>query len=64
MADSDANFVLFGEFDDAHAIWQALLDRGVLIREVGPPAGCGSPSGTPEEMTRSEAGRWTEVRVS
>ena len=22
-------------------VWQALLDRGVLVREVGPPAGCG-----------------------
>jgi histidinol-phosphate aminotransferase len=34
---SDANFVLFGRFADRHAIWQALLDRGVLIRETGPP---------------------------
>ena len=37
VADSDANFVLFGRFADRRAIWQALLDRGVLIREVGPP---------------------------
>ena len=36
VADSDANFVLFGEFSDRHLIWQALLDRGVLIRETGP----------------------------
>jgi histidinol-phosphate aminotransferase len=36
-ADSDANFVLFGRFADRRAVWQALLDRGVLIREVGPP---------------------------
>jgi histidinol-phosphate aminotransferase len=35
--DSDANFVLFGKFIDRRAVWQALLDRGVLIREVGPP---------------------------
>ncbi len=35
--DSDANFVLFGEFADSHAIWSALLDRGVLVRETGPP---------------------------
>ena len=35
VADSDANFVLFGLFDDRHAVWQGLLDRGVLIREVG-----------------------------
>src|SRR6185437_11448629 len=25
-ADSDANFVLFGEFGDRHAVWQTLLD--------------------------------------
>lgn len=36
-AESDANFVLFGRFADRHAIWQGLLDRGVLIRETGPP---------------------------
>jgi len=36
-ADSDTNFVLFGRFADRHAVWQALLDRGVLIRETGPP---------------------------
>ena len=27
--DSDANFVLFGRFDDARAAWQSYLDRGV-----------------------------------
>jgi len=36
-AESDANFVLFGRFADRHAVWQALLNRGVLIRETGPP---------------------------
>ena len=43
VADSDANFVLFGEFADAHEIWQSLLAQGVLIRELGSarPAGCG-----------------------
>jgi histidinol-phosphate aminotransferase len=35
--ESDANFVLFGRFADRRSVWQALLDRGVLIREVGPP---------------------------
>ena len=49
-ADSDANFVLFGEFGDRHAIWQGLLDRGVLIREVGPPAWLRVSVGTPAEM--------------
>lgn len=32
---SDANFVLFGGFADAPRAWQAYLDRGVLIRDVG-----------------------------
>ena len=36
VADSDANFVLFGRFADRHAVWQGLVDRGVLIRETGP----------------------------
>ena len=48
-ADSDANFVLFGEFDDRHAVWQGLLDRGVLIREVGPPRWLRVSVGTPRE---------------
>jgi histidinol-phosphate aminotransferase len=50
VAESDANFVLFGQFADRHAIWQALLDHGVLIREVGPPGWLRVSAGTPEEM--------------
>ena len=34
---SDANFVLFGGFDDQAATWQGLLDRGVLVRDVRHP---------------------------
>ena len=49
-ADSDTNFVLFGTFPDRHAIWQGLLDRGVLIREVGPPDWLRVSIGTPAEM--------------
>ena len=49
-ADSDANFVLFGEFGDLHAMWQGLLDRGVLIREVGPPSWLRVSIGTAAEM--------------
>jgi histidinol-phosphate aminotransferase len=49
-ADSDANFVLFGEFPDRHAVWQALLDRGVLIRETGPGTWLRVSIGTPAEM--------------
>lgn len=51
VADSDANFVLFGEFADRSAAWRAMLDRGVLIREVGPPGWLRVTIGTPEEMT-------------
>jgi histidinol-phosphate aminotransferase len=49
-ADSDANFVLFGTFPDRHAVWQALLDRGVLIRETGPEGWLRVSIGTPDEM--------------
>jgi histidinol-phosphate aminotransferase len=51
-ADSDANFVLFGVLEDRHAVWQALLDRGVLIREVGPEGWLRVSIGTPAEMAR------------
>ncbi len=50
VADSDANFVLFGTFDDRHAVWQGLLDRGVLIRETGPDGWLRVSVGTPAEM--------------
>ena len=32
---SDANFVLFGLLPDSATTWRALLDRGVLVRDVG-----------------------------
>jgi histidinol-phosphate aminotransferase len=54
-ADSDANFVLFGEFADRHVVWQGLLDRGVLIREVGPPGWLRVSIGTAEEMAAFRA---------
>jgi histidinol-phosphate/aromatic aminotransferase/cobyric acid decarboxylase-like protein len=50
VSDSDANFVLFGEFADSRAVWQGLLDRGVLVREVGPPGWLRVSIGTPGEM--------------
>jgi histidinol-phosphate aminotransferase len=50
VADSDANFVLFGQFDSRRDVWQGLLDRGVLVREVGPPRWLRVTAGTPEEM--------------
>ncbi|HEX6148264.1 histidinol-phosphate transaminase [Nocardioides sp.] len=60
VADSDANFVLFGSFADRHAVWGALLDRGVLIRETGPSGWLRVSVGTPSEM-RSFRTALTEV---
>ena len=51
VADSDANFVLFGRLRDRHSVWQGLLDRGVLIRETGPDGWLRVSIGTPAEMT-------------
>ena len=50
VADSDANFVLFGRFADRQAVWQQLLDAGVLIRVTGPEGWLRVSVGTPEEM--------------
>ncbi len=49
---SDANFVQFGRFDGegaAHAVWQQILDRGVLVRDNGVPGWLRVTAGTPEE---------------
>jgi histidinol-phosphate aminotransferase len=35
VIDSDANFVLFGQFNDARATWQRYLDADILVRDVG-----------------------------
>ncbi|MFC5816487.1 histidinol-phosphate transaminase [Nonomuraea harbinensis] len=55
VADSDANFVLFGRFPDRRAVWEGLLARGVLIREVGPPEWLRVSIGTGEEMAAFRA---------
>jgi histidinol-phosphate aminotransferase len=53
---STANFLLYGgfpeRFADAHAVWQAYLDAGVLIRDVGIPGHLRVTVGTPEENDR------------
>ena len=56
VAESDANFVLFGVFRDRHAVWQGLLDRGVIVREVGPEGWLRVSIGTPEEMKSFKLG--------
>lgn len=47
---SQANFCLFGRFADRHAVWQGLLDRGVLVRETGPAGYLRVSAGTADEM--------------
>jgi histidinol-phosphate aminotransferase len=55
VPDSDANFVLFGVLPDRRAVWQSLVDAGVLIREVGPPGWLRVTVGTPAEMAAFRA---------
>jgi len=50
VAESDANFVLFGRFADRHLVWRGLLDRGVLVRETGPDGWLRVSVGTPSEI--------------
>ncbi len=50
VAESDANFVLFGRFPDRQAVFQGLLERGVLIRVTGPEGWLRVSIGTDEEM--------------
>ena len=49
--ESWTNFVLFGGVDDPAATWQALYDRGVLIRDVGIPHKLRVTAGTEAETT-------------
>ena len=46
---SDANFILFGEFKDQSQIWHQLLERGVLVRDVGIPGWLRVTCGTEDE---------------
>lgn len=73
VVDSDANFLLFGEFGDARETWQALLDRGVLVRDVGIDGWLRVSAGTEKEtdafldavragVQPAAAGEWEEVR--
>jgi len=50
---TEANFLLFGPFDAPSSVWQALLDKGVLVRDVSTGPGLAGwlrvNAGTPEE---------------
>lgn len=48
---SGANFVLFGGVDDPHGVFEALLERGILIREIGLPGCLRVTAGTEAETT-------------
>jgi histidinol-phosphate aminotransferase len=50
VADTDANFALFGPFEDRVAVFEGLLARGVLIRVTGPEGWLRVSIGTPQEM--------------
>lgn len=48
---SASNFVLFGGVDDPHAVFEALLERGILIRDIGLPGCLRVTAGTEAETT-------------
>jgi histidinol-phosphate aminotransferase len=50
VAETDANFALFGPFEDRDSVFEGLLERGVLIRVVGPDGWLRVSIGTPAEM--------------
>jgi histidinol-phosphate aminotransferase len=49
VADSDANFVLFAVGGDQKPPWRALLEHGVLVRDVGLAGWLRVTAGTPAE---------------
>ncbi|GAA2556199.1 histidinol-phosphate aminotransferase [Neomicrococcus aestuarii] len=50
-ASSDSNFVFFGGLENPALVWQELLNRGVLIRDVGIPGHLRVTAGTEAETT-------------
>ena len=49
---SDANFVLVAGFNDPEEVFQSLLDKGVLVRNVGIPHTLRITAGTEQETTK------------
>ena len=47
-----SNFVLFGGLNDPSSVWQKLLDRNVLVRNVGIPNTLRVSAGTERETSR------------
>ncbi len=48
---SEANFVLFGNVDDPHSVFEKLLAQGIIIRDVGIPNHLRVTAGTEAETT-------------
>jgi histidinol-phosphate aminotransferase len=48
---SAANFVMFGGVADPHAVFEALLSRGIIIRDVGIPNHLRVTAGSDAETT-------------
>ena len=48
---SAANFVLFGGVDDPHAVFEALLEHDIIIRDLGIPGHLRVTAGTAAETT-------------
>ena len=48
---SSANFVLAGGFDDPHAVFEALLEHDILVRDIGIPGHLRITAGTEAETT-------------
>ena len=64
VAPSQSNFLLFGgTFTNRQAVFDALLDRGVLIRVVGPDGWLRVCMGTDEEMSRFRSALTEVLRI-
>jgi len=51
VVESDANFVLFEVGGDQRIAWRHMLDKGVLVRDVGLPGWLRVTAGTPDETS-------------
>lgn len=52
VAPSASNFLLFGRLENPTEVWERLVEKGVLVREVGPVGYLRVTVGTPEENDR------------
>lgn len=49
VAPSASNFLMFGRLENPTGVWEKLVEKGVLVREVGPVGYLRVTVGTPEE---------------